>query len=169
MQRILIVIAISIMGLMVGCTNHQPETAMEQNPEPAFPKGEKITNNNFTGTAYLHMMGARDTALHTSFGNVTFEPKARTNWHSHPGGQILFITEGQGYYQAKGQPARLLSKGDVVEIPRNVVHWHGAAPDSEFAHIAVSLNTDDGGAVWSGLVTDEEYNQATKVENNQQK
>ena len=147
--------------LFVACTNKQPETA-EQKTEPIFPKGEKITNSNFAGTAYLHMMGARDTALHTSFGNVTFEPKARTNWHSHPGGQILFITEGQGYYQAKGQPARLLSKGDVVEIPRNLEHWHGAAPDSEFAHIAVSLNTDDGGAVWSGPVTDEEYNNCTK-------
>lgn len=130
--------------------------------EPAFPKGEKITNNNFSGTVFLKMMGASDTTLHTSFGNVTFEPKARTNWHSHPGGQILFITEGQGYYQIKDQPVRLLRKGDVVEIPRNLVHWHGAAPDSEFAHLAISLNTDDGSAVWSGPVTDEEYNQATK-------
>jgi quercetin dioxygenase-like cupin family protein len=129
---------------------------------PVFPKGEKIISNNFSGTVWLKMMGASDTTLHTSFGNVTFEPKARTNWHSHPGGQILFITEGQGYYQAKGQPARLLCKGDVVEIPRNVVHWHGAAPDSEFSHIAVSLNIDDGGAVWSEPVTEEKYNKATK-------
>lgn len=147
--------------LFVACTNKQPETS-EQKTEPTFPKGEKITNSNFAGTAYLHMMGAKDTALHASFGNVTFEPKARTNWHSHPGGQILFITEGQGFYQARGQAARLLRKGDVVEIPRNVVHWHGAATDSEFAHLAVSLNTDKGGAVWSGQVTDEEYNQATE-------
>jgi quercetin dioxygenase-like cupin family protein len=130
--------------------------------EPLFPKGNQITNNNFAGTAYLQMMGATDTTLHVSYGNVTFEPKARTNWHSHPGGQLLFITEGKGYYQAKGEPARPLKKGDFVEIPRNVVHWHGAAPDSEFAHIAVSLNTDDGGAVWIGPVTDEEYSQSTK-------
>jgi len=126
--------------------------------ETVFPKGEKITNSNFAGTAYLHMMGARDTTFHASFGNVTFEPKARTNWHSHPGGQILFITKGRGYYQAKDQPARLLREGDVVEIPRNVVHWHGATPDSVFVHIAVSLNTDEGGAVWLGPVTDDEYN-----------
>jgi quercetin dioxygenase-like cupin family protein len=148
--------------LLFACNNMKPETAKEQKTESAFPKGEKITNSNFAGTAYLQMMGAKDTALHVSFGNVTFEPKARTNWHSHPGGQILFITEGKGYYQAKGEPARLLRKGDVVEIPRNVVHWHGATPDSEFAHIAVSLNTDEGGAVWSGPVTDEEYNKSTK-------
>jgi quercetin dioxygenase-like cupin family protein len=56
-----------------------------------------------------------------------------------------------------GEPARLLQKGDKVEIPPNVVHWHGAAPDSEFSHIAVSLNTDKGGAVWLKPVTDEEY------------
>lgn len=103
------------------------------------------------------MMGAEDSTLHARFGNVTFEPKARTNWHSHPGGQVLFITEGQGYYQAKGQPAQILHKGDVVEIPRNVVHWHGAGPDTGFAHIAISLNSDEGGAVWLGPVTDEEY------------
>jgi quercetin dioxygenase-like cupin family protein len=103
------------------------------------------------------MMGAEDSTLHARFGNVTFEPKARTNWHSHPGGQVLFITEGQGYYQALGQPARILRKGDHVEIPPNVVHWHGAGPDTEFAHIAISLNTDEGGAVWLGPVTDEEY------------
>ena len=123
-----------------------------------FPKGEILSSANFSGTVWLNMMGARDSTLHARFGNVTFEAKARTNWHSHPGGQILFITEGKGYYQAKGQPARLLQRGDHVEIPRNVVHWHGAAPDSKFAHIAVSLNTDEGGAVWSGPVTDKEYN-----------
>jgi quercetin dioxygenase-like cupin family protein len=144
--------------LIAGCS---PEKKTEEtNPQKTavFPKGEILSSENFSGTVWLHMMGASDSTLYARFGNVTFEPKARTNWHSHPGGQILFITEGRGYYQALGQPARLLLKGDVVEIPRNVVHWHGAAPDSEFAHIAISLNTDEGGAVWSGPVTDEEYN-----------
>jgi len=126
-------------------------------PVPVLAKGEKITSANFSGTVWLKMMGATDSAMHVSYGNVTFEPGARTNWHSHPGGQILFITEGLGYYQAKGEPARLLRKGDFVEIPPNVVHWHGAGPDTEFAHIAVSLNTDEGGAVWLQPVTDEEY------------
>jgi len=147
--------------LFIACNNKLPVT-VEQKTEPIFPKAEKITNNNFAGTAYLHIMGATDTTLHANYGHVTFEPKARTNWHSHPGGQLLFITEGKGFYQAKGEPAQLLKKGDFVEIPRNVVHWHGAAPNCGFAHIAVSLNTDDGGAVWIGPVTDEEYNQSTK-------
>jgi quercetin dioxygenase-like cupin family protein len=154
--------ALAITLILAGCSNHRHEATVEQKSAPAFPKGEKITNDNFAGTAYLHMMGATDTSLHVSFGNVTFEPGARTNWHSHPGGQVLFITEGRGYYQAKGQLALALKKGDFVEIPRNVVHWHGAAPDSEFAHIAVSLNTDEGGAVWIGPVTDEEYQQSVE-------
>lgn len=141
--------------LMVGCNDQQADSTKQT--ETVFPKGEKLDSENFTGTVWLKMMGARDTTLHASFGNVTFALKARTNWHSHPGGQLLFITSGKGYYQAKGEPARLLHEGDVVEIPRNVEHWHGAASDSEFAHIAVSLNTDDGGAVWMGPVTDEEY------------
>lgn len=130
--------------------------------ESIFARGNLVTSTNFSGKVWLNMMGATDTTLHVSYGNVSFEPKARTNWHSHPGGQLLFITEGKGYYQAKGEPARSLKKGDFIEIPRDVVHWHGAAPDSGFAHVAVSLNTGDGGAVWVGPVTDEEYEQSAK-------
>jgi quercetin dioxygenase-like cupin family protein len=143
--------------IIAGCNYEKKTDETIRQSVPVFPKGEILSSNNFTGTVWLHMMGATDSTLHARFGNVTFEPKARTNWHSHPGGQVLFITEGQGYYQAKGQPARLLRKGDYVEIPPNVVHWHGAGPETEFAHIAISLNTDEGGAVWSGPVTDEEY------------
>ncbi|MBT3382938.1 MAG: cupin domain-containing protein [Prolixibacteraceae bacterium] len=143
--------------LIASCNPKKKSDETISQSETVFPKGEKIISENFTGTIWLQMMGANDSTLHARFGNVTFEPKARTNWHSHPGGQILFITEGQGYYQEKDQPTRSLSKGDVVEIPPNVVHWHGAGPDSEFAHIAISLNTDEGGVVWLQPVTDKEY------------
>ena len=150
--------ALSFTRLLVRESNNE-QGRDESNPQsdPVFPRGDQLTSNNFSGTVWLHMMGAEDSTLHARFGNVSFGPKARTNWHSHPGGQLLFITEGKGYYQARGQTARILTRGDVVEIPPNVVHWHGAGPDSEFAHIAISLNTDEGGAVWSGPVTDEEY------------
>lgn len=120
-------------------------------------KGSLTNSPNFTGTVWLNMLGTTENGLHASVGNVTFAPGARTHWHAHPGGQILFITKGEGVYQAKGQPARFLQKGDYVEIPLDIVHWHGATPDSEFSHIAVSLNTDLGGAVWLGPVTDDEY------------
>jgi quercetin dioxygenase-like cupin family protein len=148
--------------LVIACNSQNPQSTQEPNTEPLFPKGEKITNNNFTGSAWVQMFVSNDSAYNASIGNVTFEPKARTNWHKHPGGQILLVTEGQGYYQEKGKPAQIIRKGDVVKIPPDMEHWHGAGPGSGLTHIAISLSTDKGGAVWSGPVTDEVYNQAIK-------
>ncbi len=143
--------------LFASCNMKRNTNEPVAHNESCFPKGQLLNSPNFTGAVWLNMMGAKDSTLHTSYGNVTFEPKGRTNWHSHPGGQILFITKGKGYYKSKGQPVILLQKGDYVEIPPNIEHWHGAAPDSEFAHIAVSLNTNLGGAEWLDPVSDEEY------------
>jgi quercetin dioxygenase-like cupin family protein len=148
--------------LVVACSHQPTQTTMMQKTEPAFPKGDKITNNNFTGTAWLHMMVNNDSIYNTSIGNVTFAPKARTNWHKHPGGQILLVTEGKGYYQEKGKPAQRIEKGDVVKIPQDTEHWHGAASDHGLAHIAISPNTDKGSVVWLQPVTDEEYNNIEK-------
>jgi quercetin dioxygenase-like cupin family protein len=86
-----------------------------------------------------------------------FEPGARNNWHTHPGGQILLITDGLGYYQEKSKPIQLLHKGDVVNILPDVEHWHGATPDSPLTHIAINTNTQKGLVVWLQRVTDEEY------------
>jgi quercetin dioxygenase-like cupin family protein len=146
------------MTLFFACTNKKPETTMEQERELVFPKGEKITNNNFTGDAWLQMLVTSDSIYNASIGNVTFEPGARTNWHKHPGGQILLITEGQGFYQEKGKPAQMLHKGDVVKIPPDAEHWHGASPKNSLTHIAISPKTDKGNVVWLLPVTDEEYN-----------
>lgn len=121
-----------------------------------MPKGNKVTNNNFTGTVWLYMLTA-DTTFNTTIGNVTFEPGARTNWHYHPGGQILIITNGTGYYQEKGKPIQLLNKGDVVKCLPNVEHWHGASPNCVLNHIAISTNTQKGNVVWKQPVTNEEY------------
>lgn len=162
MKNVFFILAVLFAAWISGCSHPQPGATKDLQAESLFPKGDLITNNNFTGKVWFNKMGETDTTIHVNYGNVTFGPGARTNWHSHPGGQLLFITEGKGYYQEKGQPARLLHKGDFVEIPPNVVHWHGAAPDSEFAHIAVSLNTDRGGAVWTGPVTEKEYNLSTE-------
>jgi quercetin dioxygenase-like cupin family protein len=143
--------------LIAGCKTEKASDKTTGQSVSIFAKGEKIDSKNFTGTVWLNMMGAVDSSMHVSYGNVSFEPKARTNWHSHPGGQILLITGGMGYYQALGEPARLLRSGDYMEIPPNLVHWHGAGPESKFVHIAISLNTDKGGAVWLQPVTEEEY------------
>ena len=93
----------------------------------------------------------------TSVGNVTFEPGARTNWHLHPGGQILLITGGTGYYQEKGSAKRIIRKGELVSCPPNIPHWHGASKDEELIQIAIT-NTQKGNVVWLQPVTDEEYN-----------
>jgi len=131
---------------------------MKQHTEPIFPKGDKITNNHFTGMAWLQMLVNNDSIYHTSIGNVTFEPGARTNWHRHPGGQILLITSGEGFYQERGKPAQHLHKGDVVNIPPNTEHWHGATSDKELTHIAINPRTEKGSVVWLRPVTDGEYN-----------
>lgn len=103
--------------------------------ESIFPTGEKNTAfaKYFVGQSWLNML----TTEGVSIGNVTFEPECRNNWHiHHKGGQILLCTAGRGYYQEWGKPARELHPGDVVQIPPEVKHWHGAAPDSYFVHLA---------------------------------
>ena len=125
-----------------------------------FPKGNKLPDTpNFTGDAWLEMLVTKADSMDCTVGNVTFAPGVRNSWHSHPGGQILLCTSGEGRYQEKGKPVQVLRPGDVVKIAPNVVHWHGAAPDSEFTHIAVGPQQSKGGAVWLEPVTDEEYNQ----------
>ena len=122
-----------------------------------FPKGDKAPADYFTGTAWVKMLVPNDPALHCQIGNVVFEPGARNNWHTHPGGQILIVTGGTGYYQEKGLPIQLVRKGDVVKILPDVEHWHGASADSEFTHIAINPNTQKGIVAWLERVTDEEY------------
>lgn len=132
------------------------------NNENIFPKGEKGSNKTFTGKVYVNMLVTdKNKIFNTQVYNVEFEPGARTYWHAHEGGQILLVTEGVGYYQEDGKKARKLVKGDVVEIPIGIKHWHGAAPKSHFTHIGISTRVDKGPAKWLGEVTDEEY---SKVE-----
>lgn len=124
-----------------------------------FPKGEKITNNYFIGTAWLDMIVPFDTTFNCPIGNVTFEPGARNNWHKHAGGQILLVTGGTGYYQEEGQTVQVLHEGDTVKISPDVKHWHGATADTWFTHIAISTNVQMGDTEWLEPVTDDEYNQ----------
>jgi 4-carboxymuconolactone decarboxylase len=94
--------------------------------------------------------------------NVTFEPRCRNNWHIHKatsgGGQMLIVVGGRGYYQEWGKEPKELQEGDIVNISANVKHWHGAAPDSYFSHIAVEVDGTDVENVWLEAVEDSEYN-----------
>ncbi|APM39779.1 cupin domain-containing protein [Clostridium kluyveri] len=122
-----------------------------------FPIGEPLPekfSKFFVGKAYLNML----TTTGVGVGNVTFEPGCRNNWHiHHQGGQILLVTGGRGYYQAWGEEAKELKPGDVVNIPAEVKHWHGAAPDSWFAHLAIEVPAEGASNEWLEAVTDEVY------------
>lgn len=110
----------------------------------------------FTGKSYLQPI---TTENGVPMFNVTFEPKCRNNWHiHHKGGQILLVTQGRGWYQAWDEEPRELKAGDVVNIPAETKHWHGAAKDSWFTHIAVEVPSEGGSNEWLEPVTDEEYN-----------
>ena len=110
----------------------------------------------FTGQSYLKPLTTPG-ACPVFLANVTFEPGCRNSWHSHKGGQLLLCTSGKGYYQEKGKPIQLLLPGDVVKIAPDVVHWHGAAPDSGFTHIAINTKVHLGATQWYEPVSDEEY------------
>jgi quercetin dioxygenase-like cupin family protein len=121
-----------------------------------FPKGQKATNY-FTGEAYVEMLSNDVTTFDAMIYNVTFEPESRNYWHVHPGGQILLCTSGEGYYQEKGKPVKLLKAGDVVEIKPNIMHWHGATPNEQFIHLGVTPQAGKNIVIWHGPVSDEEY------------
>jgi quercetin dioxygenase-like cupin family protein len=123
-----------------------------------FPKGQPLPKDWFTGKAFITPLVAKDKNNEFSAGCVTFEPEARTNWHTHPKGQVLMVIEGNGFYQEKGKPAQKIKKGDVVNIPENTEHWHGAAPADKLVHIAITNYKDEIQVSWLSPVTDEEYN-----------
>ena len=132
---------------------------------PTFPLGapNDAYARYFSGRSWVARL-TRDEALGVPLANVTFEPGCRNHWHSHTGGQILVATDGVGYYQEKGAPARRLVPGDVVEIAPGVVHWHGAAPESWFSHLAISCNPRTNETAWLAPVSDAEYREATRAD-----
>lgn len=130
----------------------------------AFPLGNPNDEyaQYFLGQSYLNMLSTQQ----VSIANVTFEPGCRNNWHIHHadngGGQILLVTAGRGYYQEYGKEPQELNPGYVVNIPAGVKHWHGAAPDSWFQHLAVEVPAENGRTEWLETVSDEDYSKLKK-------
>lgn len=127
-------------------------------PDMTFPIGEANTEyaRYFTGDSYIYDY----TVDGVYMDNVTFEPGCRNNWHiHHRTGQILICVGGEGWYQEWGKPAQRLRAGDVVNIPAEVKHWHGAVADSWFQHIAISVPVEGASNEWLEAVTNEEYEQ----------
>ncbi|GAA4402580.1 cupin domain-containing protein [Nibrella viscosa] len=127
-----------------------------------FPKGRRAPAANFTGTVWVQQLIEADSAFNIPVGYVTFEPGARSHWHSHAGGQVLLAMGGIGYYQERGKLIQILRKGDVVKCPPNVPHWHGASPTEAFMQVAITPNTARGRVTWMQPVTDAEYTNVTK-------
>ena len=112
----------------------------------------------FTGTVRIDPMFQADEPGRTSGAHVTFEPGARTAWHTHPAGQAIIIPFGRGRVQREGGPVEEVTTGDVVFFPAGEKHWHGAAPENAMSHIAIQESIDGTPVTWMEKVADEDYN-----------
>ena len=136
---------------------------VEEEHGGVFGMGEPNTAyaQYFIGNSYLNPL-TKPGESSVFIANVTFEPGCRNNWHIHHansgGGQILICVDGEGWYQEEGKEARSLKPGDVVVIPANVKHWHGAKKDSWFSHLALEVPGEETNNEWCEPVNDEEYN-----------
>ena len=130
--------------------------AHSQSAASLFPKGELSTAKNHTGNIWLNELVVGDSAFDPNIAVATYGAGAKLDWHIHPAGQVLLITEGVGYYQEKGKPARIVKKGDVIKCAPGVEHWHGAAPNTDFAYIAVTP-TSKSKTIWLRPVSEQDY------------
>lgn len=121
---------------------------MSSNPGPA---------DYFTGTVRIDPLFQAEAPGRTSGAHVTFEPGARTAWHTHPAGQTLIVTFGRGRVQREGGPIEEITQGDVVWFPAGEKHWHGASPDTAMSHIAIQESIDGTAVTWMEKVADEDY------------
>ncbi|MFT3824007.1 MAG: cupin domain-containing protein [Chitinophagaceae bacterium] len=153
----------AILMVAIACNDLKNNKEMKtEETTPLFPRGNKTPAEWFVGNAYLHIVSERNSNNDFVIGSVTFEPGARTNWHTHPRGQVLIVTEGEGLYQEKGKPASIIKKGDVINIPENTEHWHGATAGSKMVHIAITNFLGESNSTWLKPVSDEAYNEANK-------
>jgi quercetin dioxygenase-like cupin family protein len=126
-----------------------------------LPAGSRPTRRapqeSFTGTVWQDPIITPQAPARINSSRVTFEPGARTAWHTHPLGQTLYVISGVGRVQAKGGPIREIRPGDVVWIPPGEKHWHGASPTNAMTHVAMQESLDGNHVTWMEHVTDEEY------------
>jgi quercetin dioxygenase-like cupin family protein len=120
-------------------------------------QAKKASAEYFTGSVQVQELFPAYDPSRTSGGKVTFEPGARSAWHTHPLGQMLIVTDGTGWVQQWGGPIEEIRKGDVVRIPAGVKHWHGATPSTEMTHIAIQEQLNGKAVEWMEKVTDEQY------------
>ena len=133
---------------------------MDIHPTGSHPS-RRAPKESFTGTVWQDPIIATPAPARLMVNRVSFEPGARTNWHTHPLGQTLYVISGLGRVQAKGGPIREIRPGDVVWIPPGEKHWHGASPINAMTHLAMQESLDGSHVTWMEPVTDEEYSVKT--------
>ena len=158
-----ILIALVGAALLAACGGQKQKdnTGVVTREQLTFPFGQQLPSPPFTGEAYIHQMIAYDSIFHfPATNNITFAPGAHSSWHRH-GGMVVLVTGGVGLYQEEGKPAQVLRKGDVLQIPAGVRHWHGATKDNWFSQIVIydaawqpTEDYHDG----DDALSDEEYN-----------
>nr|WP_320131762.1 carboxymuconolactone decarboxylase family protein [uncultured Holophaga sp.] len=161
--------AITGLGLILGGTTGTPTQGQPPEKPAAITvshgearSAQKGSSDYFTGSVRVEQLFAPQPPSTTSGGQVSFEPCARTAWHTHPAGQTLVVTSGSGLIQAWGEPALELRPGDVVWIPAGVKHWHGASPSSPLSHTAIQEFREGKAVVWLEQVPDAQYHEAAK-------
>lgn len=159
------VLTITIMSLMLfALVVSKAQTSVPQTPPSSIRitrsdslQPKKASAEYFTGAVQVQELFPADDPSRTSGGKVTFEPGARSAWHTHPLGQILIVTDGTGWVQQWGGPIQEIRKGDVVRIPPGVKHWHGATPTTTMTHIAIQEQLNGKAVEWMEKVSDEQY------------
>jgi 4-carboxymuconolactone decarboxylase len=127
-------------------------------PAPAAPRAQSVAGaGNLTGSVRVEPVFQAIAPGRATGSDVTFEPGARTAWHVHPAGQTLIVTTGVGRVQQWGAPVDEIRAGDIVRIPPNVKHWHGASPDAAMSHLAVTETLNGRSVEWMEPVTDSQY------------
>lgn len=148
---------------------HAPLVLAAEPPSGASAGGQQIVRAGgqpsvagpeafFTGRVRIDPVWPADNNINASGGLVTFEPGARSAWHTHPVGQRLVVTSGVGLTQEWGKPVQVIRPGDVIWCPPGVKHWHGATPGTAMTHLAVTGNVDGKNVTWMEKVTDEQFN-----------
>jgi quercetin dioxygenase-like cupin family protein len=159
-------LAVTLISLsLFGSAASLAQTSAAKAPTPSSIKiarsdslqPKKASAEYFTGSVQVQELFPAYDPSRTSGGKVTFEPGARSAWHSHPLGQILIVTDGTGWIQQWGGPIEEIRKGDVIWIPAGVKHWHGATPSTTMTHIAIQEQVNGKAVEWMEKVTDEQY------------
>jgi 4-carboxymuconolactone decarboxylase len=152
-------VAASALGQIVSAAEGPVITIARSGSQASY----QAPTENFTGSARVDPLFQAADPSRVSGAYVTFEPGARTAWHTHPLGQTLIVTAGVGRVQRWGGPAEEIRPGDVVRIPPGVKHWHGAAPTSSMTHIAIQEQFDGRTVDWLEKVSDEQYGKITSA------